>query len=335
MTQVQLPDGYTMRVGDWDEFSSIKQLNGEFLTERYGGDNSTLEEVRAEWERPNWDIEQSLRCVYAPNDEMIAFMRVWDHYDVPVRPALFGFVSKAHRGKGIGTTMMHWAVEHSHNVIDRVPDHARVTIRAHAEANNKDENAIMQKLGFSNIRQSYVMQINMDERPTVPPLPEGFRMVSLADYDDLEVFVRTWRQAWVDHRGYIEKPIDKLVTEQKEWNASIPYFDPNLWLLALEGDTPVATCWNFKQTEESPTRGLVDLLAVRPEWRRRGLGMYLLREGFRRIYDAGSDEIVLGVDGASLTNATALYERAGMHIAITHNIYELMIRDGEELTRQS
>jgi hypothetical protein len=40
-----------------------------------------------------------------------------------------------------------------------------VTIRAHAEANNADENAIMQKLGFSNIRQSYVMQINMDERP--------------------------------------------------------------------------------------------------------------------------------------------------------------------------
>jgi ribosomal protein S18 acetylase RimI-like enzyme len=40
----------------------------------------------------------------------------------------------------------------------------------------------------------------------------------------------------------------------------------------------------------------------------------MLRESFRRLWDAGQREIGLGVDAQNETGATRLYERAGMHV---------------------
>ncbi len=40
----------------------------------------------------------------------------------------------------------------------------------------------------------------------------------------------------------------------------------------------------------------------------------------------------LGVDAASLTNATQLYENAGMHVSRQYNTYEMELRPGKDLT---
>ena len=52
-------------------------------------------------------------------------------------------------------------------------------------------------------------------------------------------------------------------------------------------------------------------LGVRPAWRRRGLGLALLHESFRRFADRGETTAALGVDSENPTGATRLYERAG------------------------
>jgi mycothiol synthase len=41
------------------------------------------------------------------------------------------------------------------------------------------------------------------------------------------------------------------------------------------------------------------------------------------------------VDASSLTNATRLYERAGMHITQQYDTYELEIRSGKDLAKRS
>jgi hypothetical protein len=43
----------------------------------------------------------------------------------------------------------------------------------------------------------------------------------------------------------------------------------------------------------------------------------------------------LGVDADSLTGATRLYEKAGMHVVRELATYEKELRAGEELARQS
>jgi ribosomal protein S18 acetylase RimI-like enzyme len=56
---------------------------------------------------------------------------------------------------------------------------------------------------------------------------------------------------------------------------------------------------------------------VRRPWRRRGLGLALLRRAFGEFQRRGERLVQLGVDAASPTGATRLYERVGMRTITT------------------
>jgi ribosomal protein S18 acetylase RimI-like enzyme len=72
--------------------------------------------------------------------------------------------------------------------------------------------------------------------------------------------------------------------------------------------------------------GWVGALGVLPEWRRRGLGLALLRESFRRIHATGETVVALGVDSQNPTGATRLYERAGMRALWRADVWEKELR---------
>ena len=65
----------------------------------------------------------------------------------------------------------------------------------------------------------------------------------------------------------------------------------------------------------------VDHLGVRRPWRGRGLGLALLRHAFAAFYQWGIREVRLSVDDRSQTNATRVYERAGMVTLQHYHIY--------------
>jgi ribosomal protein S18 acetylase RimI-like enzyme len=62
------------------------------------------------------------------------------------------------------------------------------------------------------------------------------------------------------------------------------------------------------------------------------LGTALLQTAFKAFYQRGKKRVGLGVDAASLTNATRLYEKAGMHITQQYDTYEMELRSGENLS---
>jgi ribosomal protein S18 acetylase RimI-like enzyme len=70
-------------------------------------------------------------------------------------------------------------------------------------------------------------------------------------------------------------------------------------------------CW--QKSFGDPDMGWVGTLGVLRPWRRRGLGLALLQHSFARLYERGQRKVGLGVDAQSLTGATRLYEKAGMH----------------------
>ena len=70
-------------------------------------------------------------------------------------------------------------------------------------------------------------------------------------------------------------------------------------------------------------------------WRKRGIGLALLRHSFNEFYRRGRRKVGLGVDAQSLTGALRLYEGAGMHIHQTFDQYEKELRAGIEISVQS
>ena len=75
--------------------------------------------------------------------------------------------------------------------------------------------------------------------------------------------------------------------------------------------------------------GWVGTLAVRRPWRKKGLGLALLRHSFGEFYKRGMTTIGLGVDASNPTGATRLYQRAGMYVAGEFVMYEKELRAGE------
>ena len=72
---------------------------------------------------------------------------------------------------------------------------------------------------------------------------------------------------------------------------------------------------------EDEDAGFVDLLAVHPAQRRRGLGRALLRTAFARIAAAGLSEAQLTVSSVN-PGGLALYEGVGMTVRFEHDIWE-------------
>jgi ribosomal protein S18 acetylase RimI-like enzyme len=108
-----------------------------------------------------------------------------------------------------------------------------------------------------------------------------------------------------------------------DWEQSLvrsSAFDPTLWFIAEDaGDIAgLSLC----RSERRPGVGHVGILGVRPRWRRRGLGLALLRHSFRELRARGRAKADLGVDGENTTGAVRLYERAGMRVVRRTDSYE-------------
>ena len=79
----------------------------------------------------------------------------------------------------------------------------------------------------------------------------------------------------------------------------------------------------------------MNILGVRGPWRKRGIGLALLRHAFGEFYRRGKRKAGLGVDAENLTGALRLYKNAGMHVHQAFNIFEKEIRPGREISVQS
>ena len=73
--------------------------------------------------------------------------------------------------------------------------------------------------------------------------------------------------------------------------------------------------------------GFVNALAVRPAWRRRGLGLALLHQAFTWFWERGEHRVGLGVDSDNSTDALRLYERAGMRAVWQADVHEKVLRE--------
>jgi len=105
-----------------------------------------------------------------------------------------------------------------------------------------------------------------------------------------------------------------------------PNFDPSMAFVAVDGDEIAGTALCNPIWVEDPDAGWIHSLGVRRPWRRRGVALALLHRCFVALYDRGKRRAKLGVDAQSLTGATRLYEKAGMHVERQFGFYEKELR---------
>lgn len=176
---------------------------------------------------------------------------------------------------------------------------------------------VLEAGGYRHVRYELEMRIDLAEEPPDPVWPEGMALRTLRPGADDEEAWRAYLDSFADHWEFTPDPFE-------DWSKQVldhPEFDPALFFLPVEGDAVAGLAFCVVRNLGKPV-GWVDILGVRPAWRRRGLGLALLHHSFRELRGRGAVWAGLEVDAENLTGAVRLYERAGMSPVKQFSAYE-------------
>jgi GNAT superfamily N-acetyltransferase len=229
--------------------------------------------------------------------------------------------------------MLAWAEDCARNRIHLAPEGARVAINHGTPSVDTLRNTALLDDGYQLIRHFYRMQIELTTPPMEPILPEGLRIETIDIEKELRQAIIAMEDGFSDHWGFVPRTIDDLMEHWEHYLENDKNFESNLWYLAKDGDEIAGICRCKDGIAEDPDMGWVNQLCVRKPWRRRGLGLAMLLTSFQEFYRRGKARVGLGVDASSLTNATRLYEKSGMHVSRQYDTYQKEIRPGKELAR--
>ncbi|HKI55142.1 MAG TPA: GNAT family N-acetyltransferase [Anaerolineales bacterium] len=334
--EIKLPEGFTERGATLNDLNeAIKLMN--VWSQNVLDEDEILDkdELLNEMKIPGFEPEDDLRVVFAPNGEMVGYIEVWTTSKPPVHPWIWGRVHPDYEGLGIGTWLMHWAEKRALRVLDNIPEDLRLAPRTGIQSVATGSMELFEDMGYKQIRSSYRMKIEMDAPVPEPEWPEGITLKPYNPETDAEAVYRADTEAFRDHFGFIEQPFEEGFKNFMHNMTQFEGFDPTLWFIAMDGNEIAGVCLCRPRAYDDLELGFVATLAVRRPWRKRGLGLALLRHSFNEFYQRGNRKVGLGVDAENLTGALRLYEKAGMHIYRQYNSYEKELRAGKEISVQS
>lgn len=322
-TTVSLAPGYGYRPPTEDDITAIIVVLNAFDSYFVGhADDYTPDDIREEWGHLN---PQTDAWVFSAPDGHIVGYGAETNMDYG-QLQLDGYTHPEHRGKGIGSAIMALGEARATTQIESQPEGARVMLYNSVLIEDTAAHGLLETRGYSLARTHWRMGIEMDAPPPDPVWPANVTMRTAMQGQDERAVFDAIEEAFLDHWGHTPRNFDEWLQR----HTTRPDFDPSLWFLALDGGeiAGVSTC------RMRPTGGWVGTLAVRRPWRRHGLGLALLYQSFGEFYRRGVTSVGLGVDAQSLTGATRLYERAGMHPTMRIATFARELRPGVDLSVQ-
>jgi len=310
----------------------VDLLNASWL-EIAGVKDTSIEDYGRMWHSPGYDPAQDSRIIATAEGQIVgvAHARMFAPY---VSNYLSVTVHPAYRDCGLGTYLTEWGETRIRERMPDAPADARVTVRGGVLSTYQPAADVLRNAGYQQVRSFYTMVIEMDAPPPAPIWPRGITVQSMAPGQEEAVY-RAQHEAFKDHWGHIDTPFEEGFQRWQYFVTSHADYDPSLFFLAMDGAEIAGLALCFPKDNEFPDMAWVDDLAVRRPWRRQGLALALLHHVFGEFYRRGIQKVGLGVDASSLTGATRLYEKAGMHVFRQYDSYEKELRPGRDLTTQT
>jgi mycothiol synthase len=287
------PEGFRVRPATVADAPAINALVVA-MDEAIQGWSDSSEADLLEWwrlldlERDSWVVEDGSLAAYAV---------VFPHAN---SGDIDGYVHPDRKGIGLGS----WLVSRCE---ERVRERGLPTAHAWALEADVDARRFFEARGYREARRFYRMLVEHEAPPPEPEWPPGFGADTFKPEDARAVHAAL-AEAFAGEWSYVSLPYERWV----ELRVEAPDFDPTLWFIVRDGDEIAAV---LRADPERTGAGWIGAIGVLKPWRRRGLGLALLRHAFAEFYRRGQPRVALGVDAENPTGATRLYERAGMHVA--------------------
>lgn len=334
-SKVELPKGFTLRGADINDVEPALRLFNIWSQSVIQEDDITdVGAIRNEWVSPGFDPARDIRLVFSPEGVMVGYIEVWTTSKPPVHPWMWGRVHPEFGGLGIGTWLLQWAEERACKVLDELPAELRFAPRVGIYRPATDSKKLFEDMGFTQIRSSYEMQINMEDAPPTPLWADGITLKIADPEKDIQAVYQAVTESFRDHFGHVEEPFEDGFARFKHFMTG-EGSDPSLWFLAMDGAEIAGISLCRPKSYNDPELGFVNTLGVGRAWRKRGIGLALLQHSFGEFYRRGNRKVGLGVDAENLTGALRLYEKAGMHVHQAFDLFEKTVRSGREISVES
>ncbi|GCE17242.1 GNAT family N-acetyltransferase [Dictyobacter kobayashii] len=321
MLRNTIPDTFKVRQLTLDDVEKAYQLIAASQLHWFGKIEITLEELRFLFASPDIDLATAGWLVLTPEDQAVGYM-LMEHVQ-HARNIVRCTVHPQYLDYGIGELLLEKAEQWARQQIPLAAPDLRVSLRAFCNNQNLAWQQLLEQHDFQPIRNFWVMGIELAVAPVAPQWPENIRIINPTP-DILHAVYEADEDIFRDHWGFISQTYEQW----QYWTTKRQSFDPALWFLAMDGNeiAAIALC-----ADEGEDGGWVHVLGVRRQWRRQGLALALLQHTFNEFFRRDIHSIYLSVDAQSLTGATRLYERAGMHVVKRSTQYERELRGGKEL----
>jgi mycothiol synthase len=320
-----LPPGFTERSATANDAAIIAGLMNVYDLITIGQADTSLDALREYWHSHSVNPAQDIWLLFSPDGKLVGLEECQDSRKNG-RIHIDGYVHPEYAGRGIGTYLLHWAENRAQEYIRAYANDVRISILANTYAADKKSLELLNNEGYKPVRHFWRMEIKMDAPPPAPDIPDGIAIRSFVRGQDERATYEAGHEAFLDHWNYSQVPFEQWISARTGFEG----FDPSLWFLAVEQSSNkvvgISLC-KFR-AENAPW---IATLGVIPSWRKRGLGMALLRHTFTEFYNRGYRTVGLGVDAANPTGATRLYERAGMQCAVKFEAWEKELRTGRQL----
>jgi mycothiol synthase len=332
---IRLPEGYYSRPVIMEDAEAIAELYNAQSRWLIGANELEAGELRRDWGSPFLHLETDSQVVFSPEDNLAGHVEMWDMRAPHVNLFAFVAVHPQYMQCGIGSFLAGWLKQRAQANLGKAPENARVVLHQSVQSSHQAAMALLTQQGYKHIRDSYQMVIDFAQPPAAPDIPRGIVIRSICGEEELRNGIYARYESFLDHWGAVNEPFDDFYKRWKYLIEQDPRYDPTLFFIALDGAEIAGISICDIMTDEDPDMGWVGSLGVRRAWRKRGLGLALLQHSFLELHRRGKARVGLGVDASNLTGATRLYERAGMHVQRIKHTFELELRDGVTLTRQT
>lgn len=327
------PQGFMARFGTLDDVEAVAALIDACSISERGYPTANLSSMRADWSNPYGDPQTNTRLVF-DDDRLVGCASLWT--EPPCVTMYAGVrVHPDYKGRAIGGYLADWTETRAREAAQSfAPQDARVVIHQAKSATDIDSRNFLLARGYRDVRHFYRMLIELGDDLPAPELPEGIVMRQFDRERHMRAVVEAERDIFRDHWGFVELPFDQDLVGWEQWIDADEQHDPSLWFLAMHDEEIAGVCLCRGHMAEDPDLGYVGSLGVMRGWRRQGIGLAMLHHAFREFHRRGKQRVSLDVDAESLTGATRLYEKAGMQVQRESVTYELVLREGEDLSTQ-
>ncbi|MGA9856678.1 MAG: GNAT family N-acetyltransferase [Solirubrobacteraceae bacterium] len=289
-----------LRAAEPEDAQAVLALLAARDTADLGAPDCTLADVRQEWASPRLHLAGD--TVVAETAGQLA------GYAVIRRPGTYAVVAPGHEGGGIGTSLRRWAEDHDRR-------HRRLYHRQLVARENRRGRAHLRTAGYRILRTYWRMAVALDVIPPVGETPDGVLLRRPDLGADAVGLHRLDAVSFGANADYELEPFDVFSAEHLVAHD----LEPALSRVAVHDGRIIG--FTLTRHREHARVGFIDLLAVHPDFRRRGVARSLLAQTFAACARAGLREAQLGV-ASDNPAALALYEQVGMSAQFGFDAFE-------------